>query len=53
LRTKKNKFEHIVVLNTLQEVCNMFQAIPVITGEMFTVEQAVLTHKHLPYGGWY
>jgi len=50
---KKNNFEHSVVLNTLQEVCNMFQAIPTINGEMFTVQQVISTHKYLLYGGQY
>jgi hypothetical protein len=50
---KKNNFEHNVVLNTLQEACIMFRAIPPIAGKMFTVQQVVLTHKHLLYGGRY
>lgn len=50
---KKDNFEHIVILDTLQEVCSVFQAMPIINGEMFTVQQVVLTHKRLSYGGRY
>lgn len=42
-----------LIVSSSQEVYNVFQAIPTITGEMFTDQQVVLTHKHLPCGGQY